>query len=156
MRIQMKPPQLACIAAMIAAASGGAAPAPGDFDKRAVVIWSDGVRMAGDLYLPKGLKPGEKLPAVLFCAGTGGTKKGTPQQLGPRFVQAGFVFLAFDYRGWGESDSRLMSIDKQPKPDAKAYVSYCTLSGARSVESWLLGLPAPLAFENSILVQRFV
>jgi transposase len=38
----------------------------------------------------------------------------------------------------------------------KAYVSYCTLSGARSVESWLRGLPAPLAFENSILVQRFV
>jgi uncharacterized protein len=123
MRIQMKPPQLACIAAMIAAASGGAAPAPGDFDKRAVVIWSDGVRMAGDLYLPKGLKPGEKLPAVLFCAGTGGTKKGTPQQLGPRFVQAGFVFLAFDYRGWGESDSRLMSIDKQPAPDARREVT---------------------------------
>jgi transposase len=41
-------------------------------------------------------------------------------------------------------------------PDRKAYVSYCTLSGARSVESWLRGLPAPLAFENSILVQRFV
>jgi dipeptidyl aminopeptidase/acylaminoacyl peptidase len=94
-----------------------------DFEKRDVTIWSDGVRMAGDLYLPKGLKPDEKLPAVLFCAGTSGTKKGTPQKLAPRFVQAGFVFLAFDYRGWGASDSRLMSLEKQPAPDAKGEVT---------------------------------
>ena len=94
-----------------------------DFEKRAVTIWSDGVRMAGDLYLPKGLKKDAKLPAVLFCAGTGGTKKGTPVQLAPRFVQAGFVFMAFDYRGLGESDSRLMSLDKQPAPDAKSEVT---------------------------------
>ena len=41
-------------------------------------------------------------------------------------------------------------------PDRKAYVSYCTLSGVFNVEGRLLGLPASLAFENSILVQRFV
>jgi hypothetical protein len=99
------------------------APLPANLDKRAVTIWSDGVRMAGDLYLPKGLQPGEKLPAVLFCAGTGGTKKGTPERLALRFVQAGFVFLAFDYRGWGESDSRLMTLDKQPKPDTTGEVT---------------------------------
>ena len=41
-------------------------------------------------------------------------------------------------------------------PGAKAYVSYCTLSGGYNIESWLRGLPAPLALENSILVQWFV
>jgi transposase len=41
-------------------------------------------------------------------------------------------------------------------PDRKAYVSYCTLFGPSNVESWLLGLPASLALENSILIQRFV
>lgn len=100
-----------------------ATPIPANVEKREVTIWSDGVRMVGDLYLPKGLKPGDKLPAVLFCAGTGGTKKGTPQQLAPRFVQAGFVFMAFDYRGWGESDSRLMALEKQPLPDAKSEIT---------------------------------
>jgi hypothetical protein len=40
--------------------------------------------MVGDLYLPKTPKPNEKLPAVVFCAGTAGTKRGTPQQLAPR------------------------------------------------------------------------
>ena len=99
------------------------APLPDNVEKRDVIIWSDGVRMAGDLYLPKGLKKDKKLPAILFCAGTSGTKKGTPQKFAPRVVQAGFVFLAFDYRGWGESDSRLMSLDKQPAPDAKSEVT---------------------------------
>jgi transposase len=42
------------------------------------------------------------------------------------------------------------------KPRDKAYASYCTLSGAHNVESWLLGPPAALALENSILIQRFV
>ena len=74
---------------------------PADVEKRSVTIWSDGTKMAGDLYLPKDRKPDEKIPAVIFCAGTGGTKKGSPVRLGPRFAQAGFAFLGFDYRGWG-------------------------------------------------------
>ena len=114
---------ITCGARMATAQALANAALPDNVEKRAVTIWSDGVRMAGDLYLPKGLKKDEKLPAVLFCAGTGGTKKGTPQQMAPRFVKAGFVFLAFDYRGWGESDSRLMSLDKQPTPDAKSEVA---------------------------------
>ena len=109
--------------AMEAAQPQPPTPLPANVEKRDVIIWSDGVRMAGDLYLPKGLKKDEKLPAVLFCAGTGGTKKGTPQKLAPHFVQAGFVFLAFDYRGWGESDSRLMTLDTQPRPDTNSEVT---------------------------------
>lgn len=42
------------------------------------------------------------------------------------------------------------------RPRDKAYVSYCTLFRAFNVESWLLGLPASLAPENSIVIQRFV
>ena len=41
-------------------------------------------------------------------------------------------------------------------PNLKAYVSYCTLSGVCNIESRLLGLPASLAFENRVLVHRFV
>lgn len=32
--------------------------------------------MVGDLYLPENRKEGEKLPAILLCAGAGGTKGG--------------------------------------------------------------------------------
>jgi dienelactone hydrolase/Ca2+-binding EF-hand superfamily protein len=92
---------------------------PDTVEKRAVTIWSDGTRMAGDLYLPKNRKEGEKLPAIVFCAGTGGSKGGTGGRLGPIFAEKGYVALAFDYRGWGESESQLMAVEPQPKPDEK-------------------------------------
>ncbi|HEY6168294.1 MAG TPA: alpha/beta fold hydrolase, partial [Verrucomicrobiae bacterium] len=72
--------------------------------------------------LPKGLKPDQKLPAIVICAGTGGTKVGTGGRGGPIFAQNGYVALAFDYRGWGESDSKLITLEKQPRPDAKGEV----------------------------------
>lgn len=94
------------------------APLPDDVEKRTVSIWSDGTRMAAHLYLPKDRKPDDKLPAIVLCAGTGGTKENTGTRLGPILAQHGYIALAFDYRGWGESDSRLMSVEPQPKPDA--------------------------------------
>lgn len=96
---------------------------PDSVEKRSITIWSDGTRMAGDLYLPKNRKEGEKLPAIVFCAGTGGTKGGTGGRLGPIFAEKGYVALAFDYRGWGESESQLMAVEPQPKPDEKGELS---------------------------------
>jgi len=98
-------------------------PLPANVERRAVTIRSDGTKMAGDLYLPKGLKPEDKLPAVVFIAGTGGTKKGSPARMGPMFVNNGYVFLAFDYRGWGESESKLLMLEPMPEPDEKGEVT---------------------------------
>jgi len=90
---------------------------------RSVTIWSDGTRMAGDLYVPTDLKEGEKRAAIVFCAGTGGTKKNNGALYGARFAKEGFVVLAFDYRGWGESDCKLMLTEPLPKPDEKGEVT---------------------------------
>jgi dipeptidyl aminopeptidase/acylaminoacyl peptidase len=92
---------------------------PDGSEKKTITIYSDGTRMAGDLYLPAGVKAGDKRPAVIFCNGTSGTKRGTPAQLAPVFLEAGFVFLGFDYRGWGESDGKLLPVEPLPKPDTK-------------------------------------
>lgn len=89
------------------------------FEKRVVTVWSDGTRMAGDLYLPKARKDGERFPAVVLCAGTGGTKGGTQARVGAALAARGYVALAFDYRGWGASESQLMAVEPQPKPDEK-------------------------------------
>jgi uncharacterized protein len=89
------------------------------FTIKPVTIWSDGTRMAGDLYLPNDLNPNEKRATILFCAGTGGVKKGNGGLYGRRFAQEGFIVLAFDYRGWGESDCKLMMTEPMSKPDAK-------------------------------------
>ena len=90
---------------------------------RAVNIWSDGTRLSGDLYYPAGVKEGDKLPAILLCHGWGGVKSHLNQAYAPVFAQAGYVVLTFDYRGWGESDSRLVMRDKMPAPDAQGYVT---------------------------------
>jgi len=90
---------------------------------RHVTIWSDGTRMAGDLYVPRDLKEGEKRATVLFCAGTGGVKKGNGALYANRFVKEGFVVLAFDYRGWGESDCKLTLPEPMPKVDADGTVT---------------------------------
>jgi acetyl esterase/lipase len=107
---------------LAATARGADTPAP-PFEVRQVTVWSDGTRMAGDLYVPGNLKDGEKRAAILFCAGTAGTKKGNGALYATRFVKEGFVVLAFDYRGWGESDARLMMPEPMPKPDEDGTVT---------------------------------
>jgi dipeptidyl aminopeptidase/acylaminoacyl peptidase len=100
-----------------------AKPLPEGTEKKTVTIYSDGTKMVGDLYLPPGIQKADKRPAVVFCAGTAGTRRGTPTQLAPYFLDAGFVFLAFDYRGWGDSDGKLLPVEPLPKPDAKGEVT---------------------------------
>jgi dipeptidyl aminopeptidase/acylaminoacyl peptidase len=100
-----------------------AKPLPEGAEKKTVTIYSDGTKMTGDLYLPPGLQQAGKRPAVVFCAGTAGTRRGTPMQLAPHFLEAGFVFLAFDYRGWGDSDGKLLPVEPLPKPDARGEVT---------------------------------
>ena len=100
-----------------------AKPLPEGAEKKTVTIYSDGTKMTGDLYLPPRMQKTDKRPAVVFCAGTAGTRRGTPTQLAPPFLEAGFVFLAFDYRGWGDSDGKLLPVEPLPKPDPRGEVT---------------------------------
>ena len=102
-------------------------PEESGFVKREVTIWSDGTRMYGDLYEPKNLREGQKLPAVVFVNGTGGTKGKLPTRIAPGFVERGFVFLAFDYRGWGKSESKLMMPEIMPEPNEAVSYTHLTL-----------------------------
>lgn len=81
---------------------------------RTVTIWSEGTRIAADLYHPPGFDPAVPRPAVVLCHGWGGMKAGLRHQ-GEAFAQAGYVALALDYRGWGESESKVVVLDDLPK-----------------------------------------
>ena len=72
--------------------------------ERRVDIYSEGVRVAGSVLYPQALE-GKKLPAIILSHGWGGTAALLRPQA-ERFAQAGYFVLAFDYRGWGESDAR--------------------------------------------------
>lgn len=87
-------------------------------EHRPVHIWSDGTRMAGDLWLPAGFEADGAWPAVLLTHGWGGIRRHLNERYAPRFVEAGFVVLTFDYRGWADSHSRLVVVGELPQPDA--------------------------------------
>lgn len=67
-------------------------------------IYSEGTRMHAEVFAPKDA-PG-KLPAILMAHGWGGTAL-VLRSDAAAFAKAGYLVVTFDYRGWGESDSRI-------------------------------------------------
>jgi dienelactone hydrolase len=91
--------------------------------RRSVHLWSDGTRLAGDLTYPSDFSADKEYPCIVMCHGWGGMKQHLNAQIGPQFAEAGYVVFTFDYRGWGESNSRLVVDGDLPKPDADGNVS---------------------------------
>jgi len=74
-------------------------------------ILSEGTRMAAEVFTPKAPKE-DKLPTILMSHGWGGTAAALrPDAI--EFAKAGYLVVAFDYRGWGKSDSRLILADSK-------------------------------------------
>lgn len=99
-----------------------------------VYLWSDGTRLAGNVLYPKGHTASEKLPALVLCHGWGGMKAHLNGRIAPSFAKAGYVVFTFDYRGWGESNSRLVIRGDMPKPDADGNVSVDALAVQQLVD----------------------
>ena len=69
--------------------------------------------MAAEICAPEGEAEGSGRPAILLCHGWGGLKS----QLVPYaelFARNGYVAMIFDYRGWGESDGRVIALPDAP------------------------------------------
>jgi dienelactone hydrolase len=92
---------------------------PDDVTLRSVDIFSEGTRMAGDVYVGKA-NAAKKLPTIVMAHGWGGTKAAfRPEAIA--FAQAGYLVVAFDYRGWGESDSRVILVAKHAPAEKQNY-----------------------------------
>src|SRR5205809_3726347 len=92
---------------------------PDDIVLRNVDIYSEGTRMAGDVYSAK-VNAGKKLPTIVMAHGWGGTKAAfRPEAIA--FAQAGYLVVAFAYRGWGESDSRVILVEKRAPKEKQNY-----------------------------------
>jgi hypothetical protein len=68
---------------------------------RTIAFYSDGLRLSGVLTIPDGAGP---FPGVVLCHGFTGIKELILPYYAGRFAEAGFAALAFDYRGFGESE----------------------------------------------------
>ncbi len=64
---------------------------------------SGGVHCAADLFLPDGLRPGERRPGIVLGHGFSITRQSLADEA-EHFRKAGYVTLAIDYRTFGESE----------------------------------------------------
>ena len=85
--------------------------APDDVSVRKATIWSEGTRLAADIWAPAAAVG--KLPTIIMAYGWGGTKDLLRSE-SAAFARAGYLVITFDYRGWGESDSRVILAGPEP------------------------------------------
>ena len=104
-----------------------------------VHFYSEGSRLAAHLYLPDGANAGDRRPGIVLCHGFTGIKEMILPQYAKAFAEAGFAALAFDYRGFGESDgSRGRLLWQEQAADIRNAVTY--MSTRDEVDSERLGL----------------
>jgi uncharacterized protein len=116
---------------------------------RRVSFYSDGVKLAGDLFLPADVKPGERRAGIVLCHGYTGIRTIYLPDNAAVLAAAGYVVLTFDYKGWGDSEgpkSRLAPYSRvadvqaaltflgaQPEVDAERLGIYGTSYGGATV-----------------------
>src|SRR5580704_18752959 len=64
-----------------------------------VTFFSEGVKLAGDLYLPADLARGEKRAGIVLCHGYTGVRNIYLPDNARVLAEAGYVVLNFDYKG---------------------------------------------------------
>jgi hypothetical protein len=87
--------------------------APDNIDFRAASIMSEGVRLHAELFSLKS-NAGKKLPTIIQAHGWGGTAAAFRRDA-IDLANAGYLVIDFDYRGWGESDSRMILTSPAPQ-----------------------------------------
>lgn len=113
-----------------------------------VTIWSKGTRIAGNLYRPAEMKGGEKHPVVVCCHGWGAPLKNVVHDTGlpDKLAAAGFFVLAFDYRGWGESDGILVADEPLPKGVTEATLRVKIVREFCDLAEWLTDIQHAIDF----------
>jgi fermentation-respiration switch protein FrsA (DUF1100 family) len=90
-------------------------------DKAQVTFSSDGIRLVGDIRVPPGSGPH---PAIALTGPFTGVRQQVTGRYARLLADAGFLTLAFDHRGFGESGGRPQHEDSQGKlADLRAAVS---------------------------------
>lgn len=83
--------------------------------ERPVNYYSEGARIGAVLYAPDGASPDSRLPGIVLCHGFTCIKELILPDYARRFAAEGYMALAFDYRGFGESQGergRLIPYDQ--------------------------------------------
>ncbi|MEM7728383.1 MAG: alpha/beta hydrolase [Pseudomonadota bacterium] len=76
-----------------------------------VVFESAGERLVGDLYLPDDYEAGDTLPAIVVTGAWTTVKEQMPARYASEMADRGYAALAFDFRGWGQSEGGVRQLE---------------------------------------------
>ena len=68
-----------------------------------VSFYSEGVKLAGDLFLPADVKRGDRRAGIVLCHGYTGVRSIYLPDNARVLAEAGYVVMSFDYKGWGRA-----------------------------------------------------
>lgn len=95
--------------------------APDHIEFRTAKIISEGVRLHAELFSLK-TQAGKPLPTVIMAHGWGGTASAFRWDA-LQLASAGYLVITFDYRGWGQSDGRVIVTAPPEKRDGRRYTA---------------------------------
>ncbi len=75
--------------------------------KNEVTFKSQGVNLAGNLYLPENFDTSNQYPTIVFSGPFNQVKEQMGAKYGEKFAAKGYVFLAFDHLGYGDSEGEI-------------------------------------------------
>lgn len=105
-----------------------------------VTFFSERCRLAGDLYRPDTHDdPGRLRPGIVSCSGYQGLKDIHPARFARHLAPDGYVCLAFDYRGFGDSEGERGRVVPQDQVD-DVHNALSFLAGCPGVDPERLGV----------------
>ena len=166
--------------AMTAAATALAFSAADAATSKRVVFTSNGERLVGDLFLPDDYQEGDALPAIVVTGAWTTVKEQMPARYASELADRGYAALAFDFRGWGQSEGEPRQLEhperktedivaaasflaSRPEVDAARVggLGICASSGymadavARSDAMRSLALVAPWLHDRPLVLQVY-
>ena len=102
-------------------APAGGFKAPDNIDFRSANVISEGVRLHAELFSQKPLA-GKQLPTIIMAHGWGGTAANFRRDA-VDLAGAGYLVITFDYRGWGQSDGRIILAAPPDKKDGRRFAA---------------------------------
>jgi len=94
---------------------------PDNIEFRTASILSEGVRLHAELFSLKSLA-GKQLPTIIMAHGWGGTAANFRRDA-IDLAGAGYLVITFDYRGWGQSDGRIILAAQPEKKDGRRFTA---------------------------------
>lgn len=107
--------------------------------RRRVTFYSDGIELAGYVFEPDDLRPGERRSGVVVCHGFGASQDRVLPEVAAHLAEQGYVAFTLDYRGFGESQGpRWRMIPQEQVRDIRNAITF--LQTQPSVDPDAIGL----------------